>query len=131
MGRENPSRTTSADRRSAVDRTLDAISNRRRRNVLYLLEEGGSMAVESLADDLLRIEPDSTPEGYHDDDSNPMITTLHHNHLPRLDELGFIDYDQRSGDIRLRDPPDEFREVVEVVKGLEAFPAEDVDQGPR
>lgn len=73
-----------------LDRTLDALSHRRRRRALYELRDAdGAVAVEELAD---AIADDAARE--------QVVASLHHQHLPKLADAGLVDYDGRSGDVR-------------------------------
>ncbi|WP_425607419.1 DUF7344 domain-containing protein [Halomontanus rarus] len=42
--------------------------------------------------------------------------TLHHRHLPKLDDAGLIEYDHRNGDIRYRGTADS--ELIDIPKLL-------------
>lgn len=46
------------------------------------------------------------------DDPERAEVVLHHNHLPKLDDGGFVDYDPRQGDVRLWKPPAEVRTLL-------------------
>lgn len=68
---------------------LDALAHQRRRHALYELRDAdGAMAVESLADAVA------------DDAGEQVVVSLHHQHLPRLADVGLVDYDARSGHAR-------------------------------
>lgn len=86
----------------ALDATLDLLSNRRRRYVLYCLrEQGGGATVEELADRLATWESDdeqADPERIH--------TDLYHSQLPRLEEAGAVSFDAESGYVSLSEDPD-------------------------
>ena len=75
------------------------IASERRRNLLHLLEDQQTpLDLEELAllvtkheDGIGRTEPT---------DVDQVAITLHHHHLPKLEEFGLIDYDHRAKWIR-------------------------------
>ncbi|UPW00379.1 hypothetical protein M0R88_17970 [Halorussus gelatinilyticus] len=71
----------------ALDATLDLLSDKRRRYVLYSLrEQGGAMSVEELAEQIASWEND-------DVDAQRVLADLYHSQLPRLDEAGAVAFD--------------------------------------
>jgi hypothetical protein len=74
----------------ALDAALDLLSNRRRRYVLYYLrEQGGTVSLDELAEQVASWESD--------EDESPsverVLADLHHCQLPRLDEAGAVSFD--------------------------------------
>ena len=84
----------------SLDATFENLAHRRRRAVLiHLLEtEEGTTSVDDLGATVVDQEPHSPPPS-----RERVNTTLHHNHLPRLADAGFIDYDHESGRVVARD----------------------------
>lgn len=83
----------------ALDATLDLLSNRRRRYVLYSLrEQEGSATVEELADRVTSLEEDDGEA-----DRDRVRTDLHHNQLPRLEDAGAVTFDAERGYVTLAD----------------------------
>lgn len=77
------------DRSLSVDERLMLLSNPYRRSVLGLLEgTSGPVALEDLAE---RVASDVDDGQYTD-----VRISLHHNHLPKLDSHGVVDYDQTA-----------------------------------
>lgn len=70
-----------------------------RRKVLALLVEHGEITRTELAERIARDEEVPTESRYH------LEILLHHNHLPRLDEELYVEYDPRNGDIVLWEDP--------------------------
>lgn len=81
----------------ALDATLDLLSNRRRRYVLYSLrEQEGSATVEELADRVTSLEEDDGEA-----DRDRVRADLHHNQLPRLEDAGAVTFDAERGYVTL------------------------------
>lgn len=96
-----------------LDATLDLLSNRRRRYVLYYLrEQGRAVTVDELAEQIVAWERDAGEEpaasiGHGAETPNDRVTAdLHHCHLPRLTEAGAVTYDQAEGYVSLADADD-------------------------
>lgn len=79
---------------SWMDRAFNAFAHPIRREVLCLLHEfdGTSTDIDQLTEALVDVL--GNPH------EHEMRVQLHHQHLPNLQTVGFIEYDQRSGDIR-------------------------------
>lgn len=76
-----------------LDATLDLLSDKRRRYVLYYLrEQGGTVSLEELADMVAAWESDDESP-----DHPQVLADLHHSHLPRLDEAGAVTFDPEDG----------------------------------
>ncbi|WP_115863909.1 DUF7344 domain-containing protein [Halorussus litoreus] len=93
-----------------LDATLDLLSNRRRRYVLYYLrDEGRGVTVDELAEQIVAWERDAGEEpttsiGQGDGTHRERVTAdLHHCHLPRLTEAGAVTYDDEEGYVTLAD----------------------------
>lgn len=71
------------------------LSSARRRALLDVLRDGSTpMDVETLA---MEVREEEQRTGSADQDAMDRIAiTLHHVHLPKLDEVGIVDYDQSA-----------------------------------
>ena len=80
---------------------LHLLSHPRRRFVVhYLQRSGGPVVVDSLATRLAAWEvADSVPEP-DGCDVESVAVSLHHTHLPKLDEYGVLRYDADSGRVQ-------------------------------
>lgn len=79
-----------------VDSVLEALSSNDRREILYLFsdKEQEVATYDQIIEELVEKEylEDSRTEQFE--------VQMHHHHLPKLAETGFIDYDKRSETIR-------------------------------
>lgn len=78
---------------NVTDRVLEALAHQYRRNTLCFLAAAERDAV-SLEDVSEELASSSGPP------VEDIKASLHHNHLPKLEEAGFVEYDERSGTIR-------------------------------
>ena len=98
-----------------ADAVFRVLSDEYRRCVLYYLQERESATVDELAtvltgwtqarEDAFEI---ATPDGRRE-----VEMTLHHFHLPRMDEAGFVRYEYDSGEVELGVVPDLLEAVLE------------------
>lgn len=83
----NPSTGRHPERSTALDQLFEALSHRARRRLLLELREDDRCAIGRF--DLTRAptEPRADPTSAVD---------LRHNHVPHLDEAGFVDWDRET-----------------------------------
>lgn len=95
-------------RRSDIHRML---SNGRRRNVLFLLDQHDTpLAVKDLAEEIATRETGTSPPDQSTRQS--VYISLIQTHLPRLDELGIVQYDESEKLVR---PASNHREVTSLL----------------
>lgn len=102
----------------ALDESLDALSHRYRRRILTRLHDRNprdesSFSTDSVAD--------------HAADDEHVEIEIHHRHLPKLAEKGFIDWDRDSNVVR-RGP--RFDEIAPLIELMAAHPDELPDGWP-
>jgi hypothetical protein len=92
----------------------NVLRNDRRRHALKRLRDiEDTISVDALAEHIATIETgESPPPG---DVRKSVYVSLHQTHLPKLDDLDIIDYDQRDQTIELRDRAEEVEVYMEVV----------------
>lgn len=92
-----------------VDEALKLLAvNQRRRVLRYLLEEADSPVYrDELAE---KIDDGETS------DSGSMEVVLAHHHLPRLADAGVIEYDHRSGGVRLTEAAEDLRPLLDTIE---------------
>lgn len=83
-----------------TDRLLETVADRQRRVVLLLLKRG---AVEDERDLLFRSKDETK-------------AALVHNHLPKLEEAGYIEWDRESGTIEKGPEFDEIEPLLELIE---------------
>lgn len=98
---EEPIESTVNTKGLSVTVMLEAIGHHQRRETLrFLMDHSDATAtIDNVAKHLSRreIEQTGNPSG-----SSPteIKISLYHMHLPKLEEAGLIEYDQRSGELR-------------------------------
>ncbi|MFB6255762.1 MAG: hypothetical protein ABEH58_03385 [Haloplanus sp.] len=105
---------TNGDRELDPADIHDVLRNDRRRLVLERLREAeGSQAVGDLAEHVAGLEADEDPPPRNVRQS--VYVSLHQTHLPKLDELGIVEYDAEAKEVRLAEHADEVTVYMEVV----------------
>jgi hypothetical protein len=85
------------------DRALSLMSRPRRRAVVHALLEadGGSLTRTELVNVVAAGEEERPPERIEAEVLRTVQTSLDHIHLPKLADVGVVDYDRKSGSIAL------------------------------
>ena len=99
---------------AAVD-IHDVLSNERRRMVLSILheEDGGQTTARDLSERIAEMETGQSPPPRNIRQS--AYVSLHQTHLPKLDELGIIDYDESAKTVTLTDRAKQVSVYMETV----------------
>ena len=85
-----------------VGRVFDALSDHRRRYALYILSEHGTpMSVSALAERMAPWVHDVEPDDVTEEQIERTHVGLRHGQLPKLDDVGAIDYDRRHSLVSL------------------------------
>ena len=94
-----------ADEDLSLDEIFGLLKNRRRREVLKYLQrtEDGAAALDELAEYIAAKENDTTVDQLSSDQRKRVYIGLYQCHLPKMDDLGVVDYEQDRGTITLRD----------------------------
>ena len=90
------------ERSLLIDTFFEILADHRRRFVLYVLtdEASGVIEFESLVDRVMQYEQDvlrDQPEEHH---RKGIVADLEHWHLPVLEDVGLIEFDERSETVR-------------------------------
>ena len=112
MNLRDPERTESSDlEESQIHNVLR--NDRRRRTIKHLRETDGTMTVDELAEHIATLETGESPAPRKVRKS--VYVSLHQTHLPKLDDLGIVEYDQRSKELTLQERAKEVEVYMEVV----------------
>jgi|GEM_PF-1073182 len=89
----------------STDETFTVLGNERRRLVLGYLQHADETAVEvgDLATSIAAWERDKSPSEISYDERKAVRTSLHQLHLPKMEEVGFVEFDKRCGTVTLTD----------------------------
>jgi hypothetical protein len=80
------------------DELFHVLQNERRRRVLtYLLDREGPFEMRSIAEQVAAWEHDTTVRQLMSDERQRVYIALYQSHLPKLDDVGLIDYEQNRG----------------------------------
>jgi predicted transcriptional regulator len=93
----------------------DVLRNDRRRLVLERLRETGREAVSDLAEDIGAVESGEDPPPRNVRQS--VYVSLHQTHLPKLNDLGIVVYDDDEKEVSLAENADEVLVFMEVDEG--------------
>lgn len=118
--RQNASRekVTVDGGRPALDRVLEGLSRKYDRCVLYHLVDSEPAEFEELVNAVVAVKAEGTGTVPADVRKEIRIE-LYHMRLPKLEDLGIIEFDPRSGLIRYRNPPPHFEEFLHLARELD------------
>jgi hypothetical protein len=101
---------------------FDVLQNERRRYVLeYLRHEGGPVELGTLATHVASLEYGTEADEISAKQRKRVYTTLQQTHLPKMDTVGIVEYDEDEGHIQTTPHTEELTVYLEVVPGSE-FP---------
>jgi DNA-binding transcriptional ArsR family regulator len=86
------------------DLVFDILSSPRRRYVLYYLRKTGEpVALNDLAEQVAAWENETPVDELSDQERKRVYVSLYQTHIPKLDSVGIVEYDQQSGLVELTD----------------------------
>lgn len=89
--------------RLSIDDVFEVLYNRRRRDVVeYLQRRDGAVSASELAEHIAAEENDTTVEQLSTYERKCVYVGLYQNHLPKMDDLGVVDYDADRGRVAPR-----------------------------
>lgn len=88
-------------------------NDRRRLAIKSLREHGGSLSVRDLSEGVAARETGESPPPR--DKRRSVYVSLHQTHLPKLDDLGIVEYDTDAKEVHLLDRAAEVTTYMEVV----------------
>ena len=103
------------------DDILEVLSNRRRRFVYHYLRQNGDgpVPVREVSEHVAAWELETPKERLSSDERRRVQTALHQFHLPKMDDLGFVEYDAQRCEVRLTEETAEFDIYLDVVPGVD------------
>lgn len=105
--------------RTTLDAIFGCLHHSRRRFILYYLQDNEKATVDELARQIAAREAAIPPAEVDADQQKRVATSLVHAHLPKLADEVFIEYDQRSNEIRYTEPPALLEEVFRLLARFE------------
>ncbi|QGX93651.1 transcriptional regulator [Haloplanus rallus] len=102
----------------ARDDVYEVLSNRRRRFVIHYLQRNGPRAaLGTLAEHVAAWENGIDVAAVGSDARKNVYTSLQQFHLPKMEDLNLVIFDQRAGEVELTDDADDVDLYLEVVQG--------------
>lgn len=96
------------------DEVLTAVDHRYRRYLLRsLADRESSLSLADLAFDVAAREHEASVGDVSEDRVEAIRQELHHLHVPKLDELGFVDYDRERRVVTLAEQTDQLFAVLD------------------
>ncbi|WP_246989049.1 DUF7344 domain-containing protein [Halorientalis marina] len=93
----------------STDSIFETLSNRRRRYTLhYLKQTGKPVSIRDLSEQLAAWENAVEREQVKPKERKRLYTALHQTHLPKMDQLGAVEYDSDRSVIALTETIDQF-----------------------
>jgi hypothetical protein len=113
---------TGREQALSKEEIFDVLQNQRRRYVLHYLERFDEpVTLSDLATQVAAWEYRTPVEDVTEKQKKRVYTTLQQTHLPKMDEVGIVDYDSDAGTIERTPHTDELTVYLEIVPGQE-FP---------
>lgn len=99
-----------------TDDVFDTLSSRRRRYVLHALKRAdGPVTLRDLSLQLAAWENDLDVEAVRPKQRKRLYTALHQTHLPKMADMGVIEYDRNRGVVSLASDVDQFDVYFDIV----------------
>jgi len=99
------------------DDVFDVLSNPRRRYALHVLRHEGEVELGDVAEQVAAWENGTTVESVDSSARKNAYTALQQRHLPRMDEMGVVEFDRRAGTVLPTEALGKFDIYLEVVRG--------------
>lgn len=111
---------TETDTTISHDECFDLLSNHRRRYTLHYLQQNSSSAgLGPLAEQIAAWENETSVEDLSYDQRKRVYTSLQQVHLPRMDDAGVVEFDDREGVVEIGPAAEDLDIYLEVVQGRE------------
>ena len=103
----------------SLDAVYGILSESRRRYLLYYFLESDHANIEGLSLQIVAWEQDVPIDTVSEAQKQRVTSSLIHSHLPKLEDNGIVEYDDRTGDVVVSDGFDEVRETVRQAREME------------
>jgi hypothetical protein len=101
----------------SYDECFDLLSNYRRRCTLHYLEQHEEATISDLSEQVAAWEYEQAPEEVSYDERKRVYTSLQQVHLPRMDEVGVVEFDSDQGTVETGPAAEELDIYLDVVTG--------------
>lgn len=103
------------------DEIFEVLSNQRRRYAFHYLRkhEGEKVTLRELAEQVAAWETGKPIAKLHSRERKRVRTALHQFHLPKMDDLRFIEYDGQRGEVTLAEETADLDIYLDIVPGVD------------
>lgn len=101
---------------SPLNRILASLRGAHRRYLLYYLREEDPCDLDEASRRIAAWEYECHPADVPSEIHDRIKSELYHVHIPKLDDLNIIDYDDQTGAIRHHDPPDRLDDFIDLAR---------------
>lgn len=117
-GRMKPPSENGSPHEIPKEDAFEILKNRRRRDILHYLKQNGSEAqVGEMAKQIAAWENDIHVDSVTSKQRKRLYTALYQSHLPKMDDVGILEYNQRRGTVNLTEEGAELDVYLEFVPG--------------
>jgi len=99
-----------------IDRVFELLKNQRRREVLRYLETSDeeTVSLSDLAEHIAAIENDTTVQAISSSERKRVYVGLYQCHLPKMDDMNVVAFDQNRGTIELGPNAEQLEEFLDI-----------------
>jgi len=102
------------DTSASLDVIFEILKNSRRREVLHFLRDRDEqVSLGELAEHVAAIENDTTTDALTSSERKRVYVGLYQCHLPKMDDIGVVDFNQDRGHITLTEKADDFEKYLD------------------
>ena len=115
-GEETAAETVATEQKPnlPLDQVFEILKNRRRREVLHYLDDnGGTATLSDLAEHIAALENDTTVAAISSSQRKRVYVGLYQCHLPKMDDMDIVDFEQNRGTIELAQNADQLEQYLQ------------------
>lgn len=114
LGRKGDTSETDREELSE-DAIFEVLCNPRRRQIIrYLDQQDGTSTISDLAESIAAVENETSVGLLSSAERKRVYIGLYQTHLPKMDQLGVVDYEKNRGTVTLRRPLADFEPYLQV-----------------